>query len=105
MKQDGSKPNKLRLNGTLGWGLAALAAVICGVGAVYYWRVFYGFDAVAPVPMTLAVCAGALAIVLAAWLVVRFVKNFDARAALAVFLCGLCFCFANPPMQAPDRCV
>ena len=103
MKQDGSKPNKLRLNGTLGWGLAALAAVICGVGVVYYWRVFYGFDAVAPVPMTLAVCAGALAIVLAAWLVVRFVKNFDARAALAVFLCGLCFCFANPPMQAPDE--
>ena len=103
MKQNGEKPKMLHLNGTLGWGLAALAAVVCGIGVVYYWRVFYGFDAVAPVPMTLAVCALALAVVLAAWLVVRFVKNFDTRAALAVFLCGLCFCFANPPMQAPDE--
>ena len=49
MKQNGEKPKMLHLNGTLGWGLAALAAVVCGIGVVYYWRVFYGFDAAAPV--------------------------------------------------------
>ena len=85
----------LHLNGTLGWGLAALAAVVCGIGVVYYWRVFYGFDAVAPVPHDAGcVCAGAGSGAggLAGGSVC---ENFDTRAALAVFLCGLCFCFCQ----------
>ena len=41
------------------WGIACLAAIAAGIGIVYYWRVFYEFSEIPPLPLTLiAVCAG-----------------------------------------------
>ena len=84
------------------WAAACLAAIAAGVGIVYYWRVFYEFTEIAPLPLTLIACALALAVVGGVFLVLRC-RSFASRAALAVLLCGLCFCFANPPMQTPDE--
>ncbi len=84
------------------WGAACLAALAAGIGAVYYWRVFYEFSEIPPLTLTLIACALALAVVGGAFLVLRC-RSFAGRAALAVLLCGICFCFANPPMQAPDE--
>ena len=92
-----------RRRGWLRWALACAGALLAAVGIVYYWRVFYEFGEIAALPLTLITCTAALAGVGAVWLVLHFAKTFPARAALAVFLCGVCFCFANPPMQAPDE--
>ena len=48
MKQNGEKSKMLHLNGTLGWGLAALAAVVLIVIAMN--AVFWGMKPAAPRP-------------------------------------------------------
>ena len=85
------------------WVLCTVLAVLCAVAVTYYWRVFYEYTAVPA--GRLAVCAGALALCGAAavWACVYLCRSFAARAALAILLCGALFCFANPPMQAPDE--
>lgn len=88
------------------WWLAGLGAV-CGGGAVlaYYWRVFYYLDArgVPALPFTAAVCGAAAALYLLVSAACRWVKSFDARAALCILLCAALFAFADPPLQAPDE--
>ena len=85
------------------WALCTALAVLCAVAVTYYWRVFYAYTAVPAVP--LALCAAALALcgAVAVWVCVYLCRSFAARAALAILLCGALFCFANPPMQAPDE--
>lgn len=83
--------------------LAGYAAVLgCTAALVYYWRVFYSFDRMGAAPLTLAAC-GVASVLYAGAFAARFVRSFEARCALCIFLCGALFCFANPPMQAPDE--
>lgn len=89
----------------LRWGLAALGAAVLGVVWAYCWRVFYYLDGrFSPLATTLF-CVAALELVLGAAALLRFVvRGFAARGAVCVFLCGLLFVFANPPLQTPDEC-
>ena len=102
--QNGLLKNLKRPPRALAWALGLAAAAVCAVGLVYYWRVFYYLDArgVGALPLY----AGALALVGLGVLAVfagRALPDVDAKAALAVFLCGALFCFANPPLQTPDE--
>ena len=87
------------------WAAGAGVSVIAAVILMYYWRVFYYLDARGVAAMPLYGTAAGLVLlgVLAVWICLRFVKTLDARAAVAVFLCGVLFCFANPPLQTPDE--
>jgi hypothetical protein len=71
----------------------------------YYWRVFYYLDArgVSPLFVTGGVCGFLAVLYLLASACVRWVKGFDARAALCILLCGVLFAAANPPLQTPDE--
>ncbi len=84
----------------IGWLFSCMGAVCF----VYYWRVFYYLEGrVSALTITAAALGLVSAAVLAAYLLVRFIKSMDARAALCIFLCGVLFCFANPPLQTPDE--
>ena len=88
------------------WWLAGFAAVgALGVVLAYYWRVFYYLDArgVSPLLVTGGVCGFLAVLYLLATAAARWVKDFDARAALCILLCGVLFAFADPPMQPPDE--
>ena len=83
--------------------MLAVGALL-GVVFSYYWRVFYGLDArgIPPLWPTLfcvVLGAGTGAAVLA----LRRVKDFAARGAACILLCGILFAFANPPLQTPDE--
>ncbi len=97
---------KLKKIPALVWWLAGLAAA-CAAGVVlaYYWRVFYYLDVrgVSPLLVTGGACALMAAVYLAGSAAVRFVRSFDARAALCILLCAVLFAFANPPLQTPDE--
>ena len=96
--------NKLRAKPALGWGLAALVAVAAGVAWSYYWRVFYYLDArVNPLLVTAACVLAALVAVAAAGILHYGVRDFAAKGAVCIAVCGLLFAFANPPMQTPDE--
>jgi len=95
---------KKRLPARLFWPAAALAALAGGGALAYYWRVFYSLDARGwPAPLLFG-AAGALALLLVggAWLI-RRLRGLPARAAGCILLAGALFCFADPPMQAPDE--
>ncbi|MBQ5754319.1 MAG: DUF2142 domain-containing protein [Oscillospiraceae bacterium] len=87
------------------WLLLGLLAVAASGVVVYAWRVFYSLDARGwPAgPLFLAGAALALALVGAAWFVCRRLHTLPARAVGCILLAGALFCFANPPMQAPDE--
>ena len=86
------------------WGLAVLCAAVCGVLWAYYWRVFFGLDnRVSPLVVTLGCAAFLEVCLLAGYCVRRFAKGFAAKGAVCIFLCGLLFAFANPPLQTPDE--
>ncbi len=85
------------------WVLGWLAVQGCTVGIVYYWRVFYSFDRLPALPLTLAACGITTALTLLVWLGTRFIKAYEARAALCILVCGVLFCFADPPFQTPDE--
>lgn len=87
----------------LGWGLGCFAAVIAAVVLVYYWRVFYYFDRVPAATLTFYAVLAALLVYGAFFIAMNFLKSFNAKATAAIFICGLVFCFANPPIQAPDE--
>lgn len=97
------KSARKSLPGALWWVLGWLCVQICTAAFVYYWRVFYYFDRMPAVRLTALACGLTTLLVLAAYAAVRFVKSWNARAALAIFICGTLFCFANPPFQAPDE--
>ena len=42
-------------------------------------------------------------VVVAAAFLVRRLRNLSVRAAVCIFLCGILFAFANPPLQTPDE--
>ena len=86
-----------------GWLLGLAPVTALAVGLVYYWRVFYAFDRMAAGLFTLLACAAAWALYLAVFLTVRLGRSFAGRAAVCIFVCGALFCFANPPLQAPDE--
>ncbi|MGN0685990.1 MAG: DUF2142 domain-containing protein [Gemmiger sp.] len=86
------------------WAFVLVACALLGVVFSYYWRVFYGLDARGIPPLwptafcvLLGVGAGAAALAL------RRIKDFAARGAVCIFLCGILFAFANPPLQTPDE--
>lgn len=84
--------------------LSLAAALAAAVGFMYYWRVVYYLDN-RGVPALLLYGAAAvfvLAAALAVWAGLKL-GSFDAKAALAIFLCGALFCFADPPLQVPDE--
>lgn len=87
----------------LRWALAAAAAVVTGVLWAYYWRVFFYLDSrVSPLVPTLGCTALCLGVVAAAALL-RRLRTLPAKGAACLLLCGLLFCFANPPLQTPDE--
>ena len=98
-------PIKLqKLPAAVRWGLAVLCAAVCGVLWAYYWRVFFGLDnRVSPLVVTLGCAAFLEVCLLAGYCVRRFAKGFAAKGAVCIFLCGLLFAFANPPLQTPDK--
>ncbi len=86
-----------------GW-LAGYAAALLGSAAlVYCWRVFYEFNRLGALPLTLCAWGAATLVYGAVFLAVRFVRGLPARAALCILVSGVLFCFANPPFQAPDE--
>ena len=94
-------PIKLqKLPAAVRWGLAVLCAAVCGVLWAYYWRVFFGLDnRVSPLVVTLGCVAFLEVCLLAGYCVRRFAKGFAAKGAVCIFLCGLLFAFANPPLH------
>ena len=103
-------PIKLqKLPAAVRWGLAVLCAAVCGVLWAYYWRVFFGLDdRVSPLVVTLGCAAFLEVCLLAGYCVRRFAKEFAAKGAVCIFLCGLLFAFANPGtlilmLPAPTR--
>ena len=92
-----------RLPAWAGWLLGLAPVTALAVGLVYYWRVFYSFDRMAAGLFTLLACTVAWALYLAVFLAVRLGRSFAGRAAVCIFVCGALFCFANPPLQAPDE--
>ena len=86
------------------WAFVLLAGAALGVGVSYGWRVLYELDArgVSALAVT-AGCAAFGAAVAAAGLAVRHIRDFAAKSAVCLFLCGVVFAFANPPLQTPDE--
>ena len=89
------------------WLCGYFFVLLCGVGLVYYWRVAYSLGAGMPgfaAATTLIICGGFSAVYLLVFLAAHFLKqNLALKTSVLVFLAGLCFVFANPPMQAPDE--
>ena len=77
--------------------LGLVAALAAAVGFMYYCNrgvpalLLYGAAAVFVLAAALSVWAGSK------------LRSFDAKAALAIVLCGALFCFADPPLQVPDE--
>ena len=86
------------------WAFVLLAGAVLGVGVSYFWRVLYELDArgVSALAVT-AGCAAFGVAVAAAGLAVRHIRDFAAKSAVCLFLCGVVFAFANPPLQTPDE--
>ena len=103
MNERTSPRRRPRLPAWAGWLLGLAPVTALAVGLVYYWRVFYSFDRMAAGLFTLLACTVAWALYLAVFLAVRFGRSFAGRAAVCIFVCGALFCFANPPLQAPDE--
>ena len=103
MPQLSQKTARAPLPKALWWGLGWLAVLGLTVGLVYYWRVFYYFDRMPALTITLGACAASSVLYGLAFVGAHFVHSYHARAALCIFACGVLFCFANPPFQAPDE--
>lgn len=85
------------------WAFVLVLAAALGVVVSYCWRVFYSLDLRVPArTVTLGCTAFAAAAVAAAAAVCR-IRDRALRSAVCIFLCGLLFVFANPPLQTPDE--
>lgn len=73
------------------WAFVLAVGALLGVVLSYYWRVFYGLDArgIPPLWPTL-LCVGLGVGAGAVVLVLRRVKDFAARGAVCILLCGIC---------------
>ena len=89
------------------WLCGYLAVLFCGVGLVYYWRVIYKLGEGTPgfaATTTLIICGGFTAVFLLVLLAAHFLKQkLWLKTAVLLAIAGLCFVFANPPLQAPDE--
>ena len=85
--------------GALALGIAAAIGLLWA----YYWRVFFYLDDRFPAWGTTGGCIGFCLVVAAAAFLVRRLRNLSVRAAVCIFLCGILFVFANPPLQTPDE--
>ncbi len=89
------------------WVCGYLFVLLCGAGLIYYWRVIYALGQETPgfaAAATLIVCGGFSAIYLLVFLAAHFLKQkLWLKTAVLILLAGLCFVFANPPLQAPDE--
>lgn len=85
------------------WGAGYAVTLALCAAVSYYWCVFYSFEAMPKSTLLLLCCGFGSIVYLAIFLIHRFVKCINVKAALAVFLCGLCFVFASPPFQVPDE--
>ncbi|MDL2215527.1 DUF2142 domain-containing protein [Ruminococcaceae bacterium OttesenSCG-928-N02] len=87
----------------LAWGLAYLVLCIGVLTLTYYWRVFYAFNRWGAGTLFFGVWCVATALYIGVFAIAHFLKGFNVKATAAIFLCGLLFCFANPPLQTPDE--
>lgn len=86
------------------WAFVLAACALLGVVFSYYWRVIYGLDARGiPALWPTAFCVLLGVGTGAAALVLRHIRDFAARGAVCILLCGILFAFANPPLQTPDE--
>lgn len=104
MKQTAEQLKKLWAKPAAKWAAGYLAVLCCGVGLIYYWRVAYSFSALGAGTATALVCGGFSVLYLLVFLTAHFIKqDFALKAAILIFVAGLAFVFANPPLQAPDE--
>ena len=104
MPNGSSKAKQNKAPGPLwAWALGYAALLAVCVCLVYYWRVFYYFTMWPAKTLTLAAMGVATVLYVLTFLTFRFVKSFNGRVTAAIVCCGVLFCFANPPMQAPDE--
>lgn len=86
------------------WLAGWFCLLCCGVGLVYYWRVAYSFETIGAGLATALVCGGFSLLYLLVFLTAHFIRqDFALKAAILLFVAGLAFVFANPPLQAPDE--
>lgn len=86
------------------WLAGWFCVLLCGVGLIYYWRVAYSFAAISAGMATALVCGGFSVLYLLVFLTAHFIRqDFALKAAILLFVAGLGFVFANPPLQAPDE--
>lgn len=100
---DKAKNKITRLPPVALWGAGYAVVMVFCATISYYWCVFYSFDALPKITIALLCCGFGTLVYGAAYLISHFVKSINLKAALAVFLCGLCFVFASPPFQVPDE--
>lgn len=94
---------KISLTPTLKWVLGYIASLLCAIGLGYFWRVFFAYNKISSLALTLLLCAFQSVIFICIFAISHFVKSFDLRAAIAVFLLGTVFVFVTPPLQVPDE--
>lgn len=86
------------------WAFVLAVCALLGVLLSYYWRVFYGLDARGIPPLWVTVFCVVLGVAAGiALLALRRIRDFAARGAVCILLCGVLFSFANPPLQTPDE--
>lgn len=87
------------------WLIGYGATVVVAVALVYFWRIIFFTKPQLPImPITLYAVLAFSFLYGVVFLVCRFFKqNICLRAAICVFVLGLLFVFAVPPMQAPDE--
>lgn len=87
-----------------GWVLGYLLVPTAAVGLAYFWRVGFEQGQVPMLPLTGGILA-VLTLVHAALFCIFYVckASVSFKAALCVFLMGILFCYATPPLQAPDE--
>ena len=98
------KLKKVCANPYTKWGLGYFVIMLCAVALIYYWRVAYEYSAMSAGTATMIVCGGFSILYFVMFAAANFIKqDFAKKAAILIFAAGLCFCFANPPLQAPDE--
>lgn len=87
------------------WVIGYGATLMVAVGLVYFWRIIFFTEPQLPVmPITLYTMLVFSFLYGIVFLICRFFKqNICLKAAICVFVLGLLFVFAVPPLQAPDE--